>query len=148
MSSWQGFRCLARHCRDSAVSMKCQHGYSHLGALFPDPSTHTMLLLASLTGLVPYWESREPHSVVTDRVCSYPSGGLSNWREGLAQLFSSGTTGMLVVLCHRFPRPRQQVQTPVLRPPGAQAWTCTEKELGKAAPILLYQLLWPQSQGT
>lgn len=48
----------------------------------------------------------------------------------------------------QIPRPRQQVQTPVLRPPGAQAWTCTEEEFGEAAPFLLYQPLWPQSQGT
>lgn len=78
---------------------------------------------------------------------------LPNKKEGLAHLLQTRTTGLLVVIAGRDcplsqTPPRQQAQSPVLRPAGSQAWVCTEKELGAAAPVPFYQPLWPQSRGT
>lgn len=68
--------------------------------------------------------------------------GALEQERGIAQLSLSGNT------CGPGWERLSFVTDPQAQAAGTQAWTCTEKELGEAAPILLYPPLWPQSWRT
>lgn len=145
MSSWWGHRHQARRCRDGCCVYEVPAWMQleqPLGCFVLSPlGTHHVVARQSHGPCALLRAPRSPFCAHRYRMflSSRRAFKSPNKREGLAQLLQTRTAGMLVVIAGRdcpfsqTPRPRQQAQSPVLRPPGT--WVCTEKELGAAAPV-------------
>lgn len=59
-------------------------------------------------------------------------GGLQTGKRGWLSCMLAILTGRDCPLS-QVPRPSQQIQSPTIRAPGTQAWTCTEKEFDDTA---------------